>query len=285
MFNKEENIQLIECPRDAIQGLHTWIPTEKKIAYINHLMDSQLFHSIDFGSFVSAKAVPQMQDSTAVLEGIIKKENTKLSAVVLNERGAEAACDLEKIDVLGFPFSISETFQQRNAHATMMESFLRVQSIKGLVSDKQELMLYISMAFGNPYGDAWSFGVVEDWVAKLASLGIQRFSLADTTAEARVERIEALFSRIKLTFPDLTFSIHLHSHPAQAPVKIEAAYAAGCRIFEGAMLGYGGCPFAQDELVGNIPMELLLAKYKEVSKDSITDLQASFQALIRNDDI
>ena len=281
----KEDIQLVECPRDAIQGLHSWIPTEKKIAYLNHLMDSQLFHSIDFGSFVSPKAVPQMQDSASVAQGIQKKGKTKLSAVVLNERGAETALALHHIDRLGFPFSISETFQQRNANASIGSSFERVEAIQQLLMQKQQLMIYISMAFGNPYGDPWNRELVEQWIEKLASLGIKHFSLADTTSAATIETIQHVFAHIQNTFPGLSLSIHLHSRPEEAAVKIEAAYAAGCRIFEGALLGYGGCPFAQDDLVGNIPTELLLTKFNKASLQQVQDLQAKFQTLLHDHDL
>lgn len=280
MSNKEV-IQLVACPRDAIQGIKHFIPTAKKISYIHQLMDSNLFDCIDFGSFVSSKAVPQMQDTIQVLEGIEKKGNIKLLAIIANERGAEMAKPLDKIDFLGYPFSISETFQQRNANSTVEESFQRVEQIKNIMSGgKQELVVYISMAFGNPYNDPWSTDLVLEWIEKLSALGISRFSIADTTSEASPESIKMLFTLIKHTFPKLVFSIHLHSRAEKALLKIDAAYEAGCRIFEGAMMGYGGCPFAQDDLVGNIPMEMLLRRFKNPNEAKIQALLTEFQELI-----
>lgn len=280
MFNKE-TIQLIECPRDAIQGIKSFIPTAKKITYINQLMESNVFDCIDFGSFVSPKAVPQMQDTVQVLEGLEKKNDTKLLAIIANERGAEIAKPLPNIDFLGYPFSISETFQQRNANSTVEQSFQRIEHIKNImVGGRQELVVYISMAFGNPYNDPWNTDLVLDWIEKLSALGISRFSIADTTSEATPESIKMLFTLIKHTFPKLEFSIHLHSRAENALLKIEAAYGAGCRIFEGAIMGYGGCPFAQDDLVGNIPMEMLLHRFKTLNENEMQALLAGFQELI-----
>lgn len=280
MFHKE-TIQLIECPRDAIQGIKSFIPTAKKITYINQLMESNVFDCIDFGSFVSPKAVPQMQDTVQVLEGLEKKNDTKLLAIIANERGAEIAKPLPNIDFLGYPFSISETFQQRNANSTVEQSFQRIEHIKNImVGGRQELVVYISMAFGNPYNDPWNTDLVLDWIEKLSALGISRFSIADTTSEATPESIKMLFTLIKHTFPKLEFSIHLHSRAENALLKIEAAYGAGCRIFEGAIMGYGGCPFAQDDLVGNIPMEMLLHRFKTLNENEMQALLAGFQELI-----
>ena len=280
MFHKE-TIQLIECPRDAIQGIKSFIPTAKKITYINQLMESNVFDCIDFGSFVSPKAVPQMQDTVQVLEGLEKKNDTKLLAIIANERGAEIAKPLPNIDFLGYPFSISETFQQRNANSTVEQSFQRIEHIKNImVGGRQELVVYISMAFGNPYNDPWNTDLVLDWIEKLSALGISRFSIADTTSEATPESIKMLFTLIKHTFPKLEFSIHLHSRAENALLKIEAAYGAGCCIFEGAVMGFGGCPFAQDDLVGNIPMEMLLHRFKTLNENEMQALLAGFQELI-----
>ncbi len=280
MSNKE-TIQLVECPRDAIQGIKHFIYTDKKITYINQLIDSNLFYCIDFGSLVSPNAVPQMADTIQVLEGIEKRNDTKLLAIIANERGAEIAKPLDKIDFLGYPFSISETFQQRNANSTVEQSFQRVEQIKNIMaSGKKELVVYISMAFGNPYNDLWNKDLVLKWIEKLSSLGISRFSIADTTSEASPDNIKMLFTLIKHTFPELQFSIHLHSRAEESLLKIEAAYEAGCRIFEGTIMGYGGCPFAQDDLVGNIPMEILLRRFKNPNEDKIQALLAKFQELI-----
>ncbi len=280
MSNKE-TIQLIECPRDAIQAIKHFIPTEKKINYINQLIDSNLFYCIDFGSFVSPKAVPQMQDTAQVLENIENKNETKLLAIIANEKGAEIAQAYDKIDFLGYPFSISETFQQRNANSTVAQSYQRVEHIKNIIaSGKQELIVYISMAFGNPYSDLWNTDLVLEWIEKLSELGISRFSIADTTSEASPERVKILFTLLKHTFPELEYSIHLHSRAENAMLKIEAAHEAGCRIFEGAIMGYGGCPFAQDDLVGNIPMEMLLYRFKNPKGNKIQGLLTEFQNLI-----
>lgn len=278
-------IQLVECPRDAIQGISRFIPTDKKIDYINSLIASDLFAYIDFGSFVSPKAVPQMQDTAAVLEGIEKRNDTKLLAIIANEKGAEIGSKLEKIDFLGYPFSISETFQQRNANSTVEQSYQRVQNICDILSSgKQELVVYISMAFGNPYGDPWNQELVLEWMDKLSALGVKRFSIADTTSEAFPQQIEGLFGAIKTRFPDLELSAHFHSRVENALLKVEAAYRAGCRQFEGALLGFGGCPFAQDELVGNMPMELLLDYFHKVKTTEIVNLLDNFQELIREED-
>ncbi|HMR18718.1 MAG TPA: hydroxymethylglutaryl-CoA lyase [Sphingobacterium sp.] len=280
-----ETIQLVECPRDAIQGVTHFIPTEKKIAYINQLIHSQLFDCIDFGSFVSPKHVPQMRDTAKVLAGIEKNDTTKLLAIVANERGAEIASPLDKIDLLGYPFSISETFQRRNANSTIKQSYQRVQNICDILSrGKQELVLYISMAFGNPYGDHWNRELVLEWIERLSQLGITRFSIADTTSAATPGEIKLLFTLVKHTFPDLDLSLHLHSRPENTLLKIEAGYKAGCRIFEGALMGYGGCPFAQDDLVGNMPMELLLNYFHKIKTAEIVNLLDGFQELIRKRD-
>lgn len=280
-----DHINLVECPRDAIQGISHFIPTAKKIAYINALVSSGLFSCIDFGSFVSPKAVPQMRDTAAVLDGIVKSNDTKLLAIIANERGAEEGVQYDKIDLLGYPFSISETFQRRNTNATITQSYRRVQSIAHLLAgSKQKLVIYISMAFGNPYGDRWDTGLVVDWVEKLATLGVTRFSIADTTSMASPQNIQELFTLLNKTFPQLQFSAHFHSRVENALLKVQAAQKAGCKQFEGALLGFGGCPFAQDELVGNMPTELLLDYFKGIKSAEIHNLLDSFQDLIRKDD-
>lgn len=222
-----------------------------------------------------------MQDTAQVLENIENKNETKLLAIIANEKGAEIAQAYDKIDFLGYPFSISETFQQRNANSTVAQSYQRVEHIKNIIaSGKQELIVYISMAFGNPYSDLWNTDLVLEWIEKLSELGISRFSIADTTSEASPERVKILFTLLKHTFPELEYSIHLHSRAENAMLKIEAAHEAGCRIFEGAIMGYGGCPFAQDDLVGNIPMEMLLHRFKNPKGNKIQGLLTEFQNLI-----
>lgn len=285
-MSDSKTIQLVECPRDAIQGIQRFISTERKVAYINQLIESNLFDCIDFGSFVSSRAVPQMLDTAEVLEGIVKNDRTKLLAIIANEKGAEIATPLDKIDFLGYPFSISETFQRRNANSTIAESYERVKNIKNImISSKQELVVYISMAFGNPYGDFWDSNMVLEWIEKLSEIGVSRFSIADTTSEASPENIKMLFTLIKNTFPEMEFSIHLHSRSEDAHLKIQAAYDAGCHIFEGAIMGYGGCPFAQDDLVGNIPSEMLLYRFMDTEKKKIQTLLDRFQYLIRYDEV
>lgn len=277
-------IQLVECPRDAIQGISHFIATEKKVTYINALIASGLFSCIDFGSFVSPKAVPQMQDTAAVLDGVVKSNSTKLLAIIANERGAAEGVRHDKVDLLGYPFSISETFQLRNTNATITQSYQRVRHIADMLSQsRQELVVYISMAFGNPYGDPWSTALVVEWVEKLAALGIVRFSVADTTSMANPQQIKELFTVLKREFPQLQFSAHFHSRVEDALLKVQAAQEAGCQQFEGALLGFGGCPFAQDELVGNMPMELLLDHFNGVKPAEIVNLLESFQDLIRRD--
>lgn len=281
-MSKLEKVQLVDCPRDAIQGIKEFIPTAKKIAYINQLAASGYFEFIDFGSFVSPKAVPQMEDTGALLAGIEKKDS-KLIAIIANVQGAERGSQHQEIDFLGYPFSISETFQKRNTNKSSIEAFQAVETAKNLMAQagSQELMVYLSMAFGNPYGDIWHSDLILAWMEKLHAIGIRKFSLADTTAEATPEMVKDLFTLVKKNFPALELSIHLHSRVENALIKVETAYEAGCRIFEGAMMGYGGCPFAQDDLVGNIPSEILLRKFKDPQTDEILNLLQGFQQLIK----
>lgn len=282
----KNDIKLVECPRDAIQGISHFIPTDRKVKYINQLILSGLFDFIDFGSFVSPKAVPQMKDTADVIEGL-EKNNVKLIAIIANEKGAEIGAEYQKIDYLGYPFSISETFQKRNTNCSINEAFETVKNTKNILENKgsQELIIYISMAFGNPYNDPWNMGIVVNWIEKLHNLGICKFSIADTTSEASPEQINTVFGLLKTTFPELELSIHLHSRAESAAIKIGAAYDAGCRTFEGAMMGYGGCPFAKDELVGNIPSELLIDLYRKEEKEKTDILQNNFQRLIIGDEI
>ncbi|SKB71211.1 hydroxymethylglutaryl-CoA lyase [Sphingobacterium nematocida] len=284
MLNSSE-IKLVECPRDAIQGIGDFIPTQKKITYINELLASGLFEYIDFGSFVSPKAVPQLADTVAVLDGL-EKGKTKLLAIVANERGAEVASKLRQIDYLGYPFSISETFQRRNANSTVEESLERVKRICGLLqSGNQELVVYISMAFGNPYGDLWHEDLVLQWIDRLSDLGVNRFSIADTTSEASVEAVSTLYGLVADQFTGIELSLHLHARIEEAILKVNAAYEVGCRRFEGAFLGFGGCPFAKDDLVGNIPMELLLDRFGKGNQEQNMLLMEAFQKMIRHNDV
>lgn len=279
-------MKLIECPRDAIQGIDHFIPTANKIEYLNELIEAG-FDTIDFGSFVSPKAVPQMADTAEVLKGLnLGERKTKLLAIVANERGAEEALQYEEITYLGYPFSVSETFQRRNTNAGIAESMERVKAIQDLCSRKnRELVIYISMGFGNPYGDDWNAEIALSWVDKLRKFGIRTFSLADTIGVADPEIISYLFGNLIPAYPDLEFGAHLHSRPDNWREKIQAAWEAGCRRFDGAIMGYGGCPFAADELVGNIATENLIVFFREegiatIEPERLTRLQQSFQKLV-----
>ncbi len=256
-------IKLIECPRDAMQGIHDFIPTELKIEYINALLKVG-FDTLDFGSFVSAKAIPQLVDTKEVLAGLdLTDTRTKLLAIIANTRGAEEAVKFEAINYLGFPFSISETFQMRNTNATIMQSLQTVENIQKLcVENKKELVVYISMGFGNPYNDPWSPQLVIDWVNRLQDLGIKIISLSDTVGVATPDSISYLFSNLITALPTIEFGAHLHTHPHNWEEKIKAAHENGCNRFDGAMRGYGGCPMANDDLVGNMPTENLIRHFK-----------------------
>lgn len=267
-----EKVKLIECPRDAMQGIHDFIPTEKKIAYINSILKCG-FDTVDFGSFVSPKAIPQMRDTAEVLQGLELPapsgspkwgEIGRLLAIVANTRGAEDAVAFDEISYLGFPFSISETFQQRNTNSSIAESLKRVEEIQSLcLKKKKELVIYISMAFGNPYGDIWNVGIVEEWVKKLAQLDIKIFALSDTIGVSNPENITYLFSKLIPALPKLEFGAHLHTTPATWEEKVDAAYKAGCHRFDSAIKGYGGCPMATDKLTGNMPTENLLSYFNK----------------------
>jgi len=257
-------LKLIECPRDAMQGLKEFVPTELKAAYINKLLQAG-FDTIDFGSFVSPKAIPQMRDTKHVLELLdLSSTKTKLLAIVANRRGAHDAVEHEEIDFLGYPFSISETFQMRNTNATIEESMLRVADIQSIaIKNKKKVVLYISMGFGNPYGDEWSVEIVEKWVSDLVAMGIKCFSLSDTVGVSTPESISYLFRNLIPRFPEVEFGAHLHTRPDNWEEKVDAAYNSGCQRFDGALKGYGGCPMAKDELVGNMPMEKMIQYFDQ----------------------
>ncbi|AFK05160.1 pyruvate carboxyltransferase [Emticicia oligotrophica DSM 17448] len=283
-----KNIQLIECPRDAIQGLHDIISTEKKAKYLNLLLESQLFSTIDFGSFVSPKAIPQMADTKQVLGKLkLNHSSSKLLAIIANERGATEAAAFEEITYLGYPFSISETFQLRNTNASIVESLERVKGIQEITEKaNKELVIYISMGFGNPYGDEWNAEIAIQWVDELQKLDIKIFSLSDTVGVGTPETINYLFNHLIPSYPNLEFGAHLHTTPQTWYEKINAAYQGGCRRFDGAILGYGGCPMAADELVGNMDTEnlLLFKQEKEGTingvEEKIIQLKTAFQELI-----
>jgi len=249
-------IQITECPRDAMQGLTDFVPTNVKAKYINLLLQVG-FDTIDFGSFVSPKAIPQMQDTAEVLERLdLSNSKSKLLAIIANFRGAEGAVQHEEIAYLGFPFSISETFQKRNTNATIAEAFDTVKRIQELCENKgKKLLAYLSMGFGNPYGDEWNQSIVAGWAEKLINEGIQYISLADTIGIAEPEQIGKLYSALSQNFQGTAFGVHLHSTPNNWLEKVEAAFKSGCTRFDTALKGYGGCPMAKDELTGNIATE------------------------------
>lgn len=249
-------MKIIECPRDAMQGIKQLIPTELKAQYINQLLKVG-FDTIDFGSFVSPKAIPQMHDTAEVLKQLdLTTTKSKLLAIVANTRGAQDACAFEEINYLGFPFSISETFQQRNANSSIDESLIRVEEIQNLcVTNKKELVVYISMAFGNPYGDLWNSDIVIEWTKKLSQLGIKTIALSDTIGVSNKENISYLFSNIIPEFKSVEIGAHLHSTKESALEKIDAAYKSGCQRFDVAIHGFGGCPMAKDDLTGNLATE------------------------------
>jgi hydroxymethylglutaryl-CoA lyase len=253
-------VQITECPRDAMQGFTNFIPTEIKATYINLLLQIG-FDTIDFGSFVSPKAIPQMQDTAQVLQKLdMSGSRSKLLAIVANYRGAEEAAQHEEITYLGFPFSISETFQQRNANTSIAEAFEIVKRIKALSDAKgKKLLVYLSMGFGNPYGDEWHNDIVLRWAKKLVDEGVEYISLADTIGIAAPEQIESLYSSLSENFKETTWGVHLHSTPDTWRHKVEAAYKSGCKRFDTALKGYGGCPMAKDELTGNIATENVIS--------------------------
>jgi hydroxymethylglutaryl-CoA lyase len=262
-------IKLTECPRDAMQGLHQFIPTELKAAYINLLLQVG-FDTIDFGSFVSAKAIPQMQDTAAVLQKLdLSNTKSKLLAIVANYRGAEEAAQHPEITYLGFPFSISETFQQRNANSGINEAFDTVKRIKQRCDGtNKELLVYLSMGFGNPYGDEWNVELVHHWTEKLVNENINIIALADTISIATAEQIREIYPSLCTKFPLTEFGIHLHATPGAWHDKIEAAYQSGCKRFDTALKGYGGCPMAKDDLTGNIATENLIG-YLEAQNEHL----------------
>ena len=257
-------MKLIECPRDAMQGIDTFIPTEQKAAYLNQLLQVG-FDTIDFGSFVSPKAIPQMRDTGDVLEKLHTEGRiSKLLAIVANQRGARDAVQFQAVDQLGYPFSLSETFQQRNTNRSINEAFEDVKAIQQLAAEhNKSLVVYLSMGFGNPYGDPWHADFVKHWVEELANLGIHTLSLADTVGTADPEDISYIFGHLIPAYPELEFGAHFHARPDQWEAKIAAAYDNGCRRFDAAANGYGGCPMAEDELVGNIATENLIAYFSK----------------------
>lgn len=264
MTELSNNIQLVECPRDAMQGWKHFIPTEEKISYLNQLLKVG-FHTLDFGSFVSPKAIPQMADTKEVLAGLdLSKTDTRLLAIIANLRGAQEAAAFKEIDYLGFPFSVSETFQQRNTNSSIAQSFDKVTQIQEIcLKTKKELVIYLSMGFGNPYGDEWSEQIVLDWAAKIAAEGVKIISVADTVGLATPEQVYTITNYLVKQLPEVLIGVHLHSSPFEWQPKVDAALEAGCIRFDGALKGIGGCPMANDDLVGNIDSEKVLAYFQQ----------------------
>jgi hydroxymethylglutaryl-CoA lyase len=257
-----QSIKIIECPRDAMQGIKTFIPTAQKVRYLQSLLRVG-FDTIDFGSFVSPKAIPQMQDTAEVLAQLdLSQTQSKLLAIIANTQGAISASQHKEISYLGFPFSISENFQMRNTHKTIAESFITLQEILE-IADKsnKEVVAYLSMGFGNPYGDPWNETIVGEWTEKLSGMGIKILSLSDTVGSSTPEVIRNLFSTLIPKYPEIEFGAHLHTTADKWFEKIDAAYQSGCRRFDGAIQGFGGCPMAKDELTGNMPTEKLLSYF------------------------
>lgn len=262
-------VKLIECPRDAMQGIREFIPTDKKAQYIQSLLRCG-FDTIDFGSFVSPKAIPQMRDTAELLSKLdLSTTQSKLLAIVANTRGAEDASQFPEIDYLGYPFSISENFQMRNTHKTIAESVEVLQEILNIADgSNKEVVAYLSMGFGNPYGDPWNVEIVGEWTEKLAGMGVKILSLSDTVGTSTPEIIDYLFSNLIPKYPEIEFGAHLHTTPTKWHEKVNAAFKAGCYRFDGAIQGFGGCPMAKDELTGNMPSEKMLSYFNAAKADS-----------------
>jgi hydroxymethylglutaryl-CoA lyase len=274
----KQTVKIIECPRDAMQGIKTFIPTKKKVDYLQALLRVG-FDTIDFGSFVSPKAIPQMQDTAEVLAQLdLSQTQSKLLAIVANTQGAQLATVHTEIQYLGFPFSISENFQMRNTHKTIAESLITLQEILEIAdTNNKEVVAYLSMGFGNPYGDPWNIDIVGEWTERLANMGVKILSLSDTVGSSTPIVIDYLFSKLIPKYPNIEFGAHLHTTPDKWHEKVDAAYKAGCRRFDGAIQGFGGCPMAKDDLTGNMPTEKLLSYFNSVKAE--TNLRAmSFES-------
>lgn len=265
MTNKNSSVKLIECPRDAMQGWRHYIPTEKKITYINALLKVG-FDTVDFGSFVSPKAIPQMFDTAEVLKGLqVDPSKTQLLAIVANVRGAQEAVVYDEITYLGFPFSISPAFQKRNTNSSMEQSLQRVAEIQNLcIKNKKKLVVYISMGFGNIYGDEYNETIVLHWIDKIVAMGVEIISIADTVGVATAQQVTSIVSAVVRAYPDAEIGVHLHSTAINWKDKIDAALQAGCSRFDGALKGIGGCPMAGDDLVGNMDTELMIPYFRSL---------------------
>jgi len=271
-------VKIIECPRDAMQGIKSFIPTSLKVQYIQSLLRVG-FDTIDFGSFVSPKAIPQMVDTAEVLSLLdLSKTSSKLLAIIANSRGALAAASYKEIDFLGFPFSISENFQMRNTHKTINQSIDTLKEILSIAeTHNKRVVVYLSMAFGNPYGDPWNVDIVGEWTDRLNSMGVDIISLSDTVGSSTPQNISYLFKNLISDYRHIEFGAHLHTNPLHWHSKVEAAYKAGCLRFDGAIQGFGGCPMANDQLTGNMPTEKLLSYF--TTQKAFTNLNAlSFES-------
>ncbi|MEP2689091.1 hydroxymethylglutaryl-CoA lyase [Maribacter dokdonensis] len=276
MFNSK--IKIVECPRDAMQGIKKFIPTDEKVRYLQSLLGCG-FDTLDFGSFVSPKAIPQMVDTPEVLSKLdLSKTKSKLLSIVANVRGAEDAVTHAEVDYLGFPFSISENFQMRNTHKTIAQSVETLQEIFNIAdAANKEVVTYISMGFGNPYGDPWNVEIVGEWTERLAKMGAKILSLSDTVGSSDPETISYLFSNLIPKYPNIEFGAHLHTTPTKWHEKVAAAYESGCKRFDGAIQGFGGCPMAKDDLTGNMPTEKMLSYF--TSQKVVTGVNAmTFEA-------
>lgn len=273
-------IKLTECPRDAMQGLHAFVPTDLKAGYIDLLLQVG-FDTIDFGSFVSPKAIPQMRDTADVLARLnMDRSRSKLLAIIANLRGAEDAVQFDEITYLGFPFSISETFQQRNTNSSIKESFAKVQKINKLCRQRnKQLLVYLSMAFGNPYGDEWDTGIITYWAGQMVAEGINIIALADTTGVSTPQKINDIYPALRSEFPGTEFGVHLHSSPQTSFEKIKAAYDSGCVRFDSALKGFGGCPMAADDLTGNIATENVMTFLQDQGVDLRLDMDKWSEAM------
>jgi hydroxymethylglutaryl-CoA lyase len=277
----EKDLKIIECPRDAMQGIIEFIPTDQKAFYINQLLKCG-FDTIDFGSFVSPKAIPQMRDTADVLSKLdLSDSDSKLLAIIANERGAEEACSFHEIHYLGYPFSVSEEFQKRNTNSTIEETLKRVEFIQNkTVLSGKKLVIYLSMGFGNPYGEYWSPDIVLKWTERLVNLfGIEIISISDTIGSAKKEDISFLFKTLIPELPQIEFGAHMHVRPENAKEIIDTAYQAGCRRFDSAIRGFGGCPMAKDELTGNMPTEIMLDYFNEKSINTSIEFSSFNKAM------
>ncbi len=273
-------VKIVECPRDAMQGIKSWIPTNEKINYVQSLLKVG-FDVLDVGSFVSPRSIPQMKDSKQVLESLdLKLTNSKLLYIVANLRGATEACQHSQIDFLGFPFSISENFQMRNTNKTINNS---IDELKGIISisekNNKKVIVYLSMGFGNPYGDEWNYEILEKWISVIVSLGVKTISISDTIGISTPSNIDKVFKNSIKQFPKIEFGAHFHTKPSNWFEKIDSAYKAGCRRFDSVIQGYGGCPMASDELTGNFPTEKLinyLNQKKEIIDINLLNFETAY---------